>query len=481
MHPLPAERRNQFSNTDHQHHIARAEPHLETKDVMNQWIALCLCLAALSCRPREHADTPHKVAPHSAKAPNPLSLVLAPHTGSGRVDKEIIRIQSEVRAGRSSEMSIERLGWAFVSKARESFDPGYYKLAEQCALVLDLSSSNHLDALLLRGHALHNLHRFSEAEPLARELVAARGLPFDFGLLSDVLMEQGKLEEAIAACQKMVDLRPDLHSYARGAHLRWLRGNLAGAAELMRLAAGAASPLDAESAAWVNTRLAGYEFQLGSLKDAERSCALALEYQKDYPPALLLTGRLMLAQQNNATAVGALRRATELNPMPEYQWALAEALRADRQGEEAARVETQLREKGTMNDPRTYALFLATRAESATTALRLAEAELKSRADVFTHDALAWALAASGNLAEARQQMAQALAEGTRDARLFFHGAIIANRAGDDSSARIHAQKAAELQRLLLPSEREQLEAFNSSLADRLLAASEFNNKPRTK
>src|SRR5262249_29876519 len=160
------------------------------------------------------------------------------------------------------------------------------------------------------------------------------------GLLNDVLMEQGKLEDAVEACQKMVNLRPDLHSYSRGAHLRWLKGNVEGAEELMRMAADAVSPLDSESAAWVNTRLAGYEFQLGRLKDAERSCALALEFQKDYPPALLLSGRLMLAQQENPAALELLRRATELNPMPEYQWTLAEALRANGQGEEATRVET---------------------------------------------------------------------------------------------------------------------------------------------
>ena len=32
---------------------------------------------------------------------------------------------------------VEKLGWSFVEKARESFDPGFYKLAEQCALCLD--------------------------------------------------------------------------------------------------------------------------------------------------------------------------------------------------------------------------------------------------------------------------------------------------------------------------------------------------------
>src|SRR5207237_5129659 len=110
------------------------------------------------------------------------------------------------------------------------------------------------------GHVLQKLHRLKEAKPVARELVDQRGLPFDFGLLSDVLMEQGKLEQAIEACQRMVDVRPDLHSYARGAHVRWLKGNVKGAQSLMRLAADAATPQDAEAGAWGHTWLAGYQF-----------------------------------------------------------------------------------------------------------------------------------------------------------------------------------------------------------------------------
>src|SRR5439155_26542730 len=42
------------------------------------------------------------------------------------------------------------------------------------------------------------------------------------------------------------------------------------------LAVGAGSPLDPESAAWVNTRLAAYEFQAGRFAEAEQQCAAAL-------------------------------------------------------------------------------------------------------------------------------------------------------------------------------------------------------------
>jgi tetratricopeptide (TPR) repeat protein len=164
---------------------------------------------------------------------DPCSLVLAPHSGDKLVDREIGRLQGEVHSAAEPSRALERLGWMFIAKARASFDSGFYKLAEQCALCLDTRQPESCEALLLRGHALHNLNRFREAEPLARELVAKRGLAFDLGLLGDILMERGRLNEAAEAYQKMIDLKPDLHSYARGAHLRWLKGNLSRALELI--------------------------------------------------------------------------------------------------------------------------------------------------------------------------------------------------------------------------------------------------------
>ena len=408
---------------------------------------------------------PKTEPPKQVRAIEPMAILLAPHTGEGKLDSEIRRVQEQVRGGKSLDISLERLGWAFVSKARESFDPGYFKLAEQCALALDHRQPHCAEALLLRGHVLHNLHQFKEAETLARELISKRELPFDFGLLSDALMEQGKLEEAFEACQKMIDLRPDLHSYARGAHLRWLKGDLHGAKKLMSMAADAASPRDPDSAAWVFTRLAGYQFQSGNAEPSQQSCATALEFQPNYPPALLLRGRILLAEGKHEHACKVLRRGAELNPLPEYQWTLAEALRAANRIDEAGKVESQLSRGGALTDPRTYALYLATRGGSTELALSLAREELNSRTDIFTHDALAWALAAVGKLEEARQQSEQALAQGTQDARLFFHAATIARKASRIEEAERFAVKATVFKHTLLPSERAQLQALRNDFA----------------
>ena len=254
-------------------------------------------------------------------------------------------------------------------------------------------------------------------------------------------------------------MKPDAQAYARVAHVRWLTGDLDGALEAMRLAAGASSPQATESAAWIYSRLAFYQFQTGDRDAARRSCATAMEFQKDYPPALLLRGRIHLADGQSAEAVEPLLRAARLNPLPEYHWTLAEALRAAGRNSEAEEVEAKLRKTGAVDDPRTFALFLATRGEQPALALDLAQRELKERADVHTHDALAWALAASGRWEEARSHSRQALAEGTADARLRFHAGVIAAKLGRAEEANELLNKAALLQHLLLPSERQRLES----------------------
>ena len=415
------------------------------------------CLLIFSAQPKSRSE-PNKTSGSLPTFDDLLALVLAPQTGDGRLDREISRLQQQIRNGRNLQLGLEQIGWAFVAKARESFDPGFYKVAEQCARSIEKRNSQSQEAMLSRAHVLQNLHRFKESETLARRLVQERGLSFDYGLLGDALMEQGKLNDAVEAYQRMMNLKPDLHAYARAAHMRWLKGDLAGAIEAMQLAVSAASPLDPESAAWVNTHLASYKFQAGRFAEAEQQCAAALSFQSNYAPALLLQGKMQLARNRFREAVDVLQSAAKLNPLPEYQWTFAEALRAAGRDNDASEIEARLRQLGATSDPRTLALFLATRHESPETALRFAQAELDSRSDVFTHDALAWSLAAAGNFNQAHREMQRALAEGTEDGRLFFHAAMVASQTDHAADTQRWFRKASGLSHLLLPSERNELQ-----------------------
>jgi len=419
------------------------------------------------------ANACHRASGGAPATIAPCDLALAAHSGDAEIDREIARLQQEIRSNArpfQTAAMIEKLGWRFVEKARESFDPGFYKLAEQCALCLEYKQSENQSAvqsadgplstprsirsaaLLLRGHALHNLHRFGEAEKIARELVETRGLAYDFGLLGDALIEQGKTDEAALAYQKMMDTRPGPQSYGRAAHLRWLKGDAEGARALMLMSAQSAG--QTEPAAWAWSKLAIYELQAGELKRARAACDAALRTRSEYAPGLLALGRVLLAENKVGEAVDALERAAHLNPLPEYQWALADALGAANRNDDAAKVERQLAATGPANDPRSYSLFLATRGREPDVALRLSEQELKVRRDVYTLDALAWAQSANGDAAEGWKTMRSALALGTADGRLYLHAAAIAAQAGESRQARLYAGKAAKSAFSLLPSEK---------------------------
>jgi tetratricopeptide (TPR) repeat protein len=370
--------------------------------------------------------------------------------GSGG-DSEIARLQEDLREQRAPARAAEQLGYRFISKARLTNDAGFYTVAEQAATCLESMQPADPAALLLRGHVLHQMHRFREAEIIARRLVTKREFVLDFGLLGDALMEQGRLGEAADAYQKMMNLKPFYQSYVRAAHLRWLKGDLDGAIEMMAQAVQAASPRDPESVAWAYSRLAMYQLQRGQFAEAERMTESSLRFVPDYAAALLIHGRIQLAENKPAEAVALLEKAARLNPLPEYNWALADALRSVDRVEEAIRIEQMIVADG--GDPRTVALYLSTRGTDGAKAVTLARAELDKRSDVFTLDALAWALARAGQIDDASMVMARALSEGTQDGRLFLHAAAIAAAGGHPDHAARWARKAQTFRFTLLPSE----------------------------
>jgi tetratricopeptide (TPR) repeat protein len=392
-------------------------------------------------------------------------IALSAHAGNDKLDREIQTAQSRVREAADPRPFLEQLGWLYVAKARASHDQGFYKLAEHCARALETADPKSAEAKLLRGHLLISFHRFAEAEAIGKALVEQRALPFDYGLLGDALMEQGRLPEAVAAYQRMVDLRPDAQSYSRVAYMRWLKGDVEGAIDVARMAARAASSLDPESASWSLTRLARYHFQAGSFNDAKVACDSALRLSPDYPPALLMQSRMLLDVGRVAEAAAPAQRAAEVNPLPEFQWGLADTLRAAGRADEAATVEAKLKQTGAQTDPRTFALFLATRGEQPELAVQLAQRELKDRADIFTHDALAWALGSAGRLSEAWPHMETALAEETVDARLYLHAGVLAAKLGRTAEAESWLNKARSIRRMLLPSEEQQIAEALAALA----------------
>ncbi|MDB6136952.1 MAG: tetratricopeptide repeat protein [Verrucomicrobiaceae bacterium] len=397
------------------------------------------------------ADAP--VAPTMA-----MEMILAKEEDAGPLAAPMQKLQEKIKANPGDSRSIEQLGRFFIAKARVNFDPGCYKLAEMCGVVLVRNDPKNAQGLLLQGETLLAMHRFHEAEGVARSLLAQRQDMTDHALLGDALMEQGRLDEAVQSYQAMIDAKPCLASYSRVAHMRWLRGDIEGATQMAEEAIACGSYRDPEPMAWVTARLSFYQWQDGRLEKALATAARACELVKDYPHALLVTGRVLLAQGKPVEAAAALEKTALKLPLPEVLWALADAARAAGQSGRAEAVEGRLIKSGAATDPRSFALYLATRHLQPQRALALSLAELETRADVHTYDALAWAQQAAGRLDEAAATMKKALAENTRDARLYAHAGLIANAAGDTGAASLWLDLAQAMRHALLPSELEALD-----------------------
>lgn len=417
-------------------------------------LTLALALSACQDATPPSSSTPPALTIAGNEA-NACTVALNPHAGSDTIDAEIARLQQHAQGRVTPAAHLERLGWAYVAKAQRSFDPGFFELAEQTALCMSQRSPGDPSATLLRGHALHNLHRFSEAEVLARGLSETRGLWLDHALLGDVLLEQGKLQAAATAYQEMMDLKPGALTYIRAANIRWLTGDLAGAIEVARMAAAASGSHDAS--AWINTRLAVLERQAGEDERALRSIDTALRSRADYPPALLVKGLVALSKGAHRSALGTLQKAASINPLPEYQWALMETYLELDDAKAAASLNQRMLERGAVDDARTYALYLASTGQRVDEALAHARVELEIRRDTFTLDTLAWAYAANGDMERAHELSTLAVGKGIQDARVFYHAGVIASALGKHSGARRWLADAMAIRQMLLPSERRHL------------------------
>ena len=373
------------------------------------------------------------------------ALALAAVNGTAPIDSMLTVLQSSVAKNpRKADLWIGR-GRAWVRKARESSDPGYYAHADACArIALSLEPANRL-AVDLQAMVLLNDHKFEAARSLAESITRARpDDPVAYGTLGDALLELGRFEDAVAATQTMVDLKPNLPSYSRASYLAWLQGDTVAAKKMVRLAMDAGGDWrNPEPLAWVLVQAATIFWNEGDYAGADAGFDRALASVGEFPPALVGKARVALATGDAHGAVSLLERAFKASPLAETAWLLGDARAAagDAKGSEEAYA--HVLKEGKRTDGRTLALFLATKGRDADLALRSAEAELHVRGDIYTDDTYAWALYRTGRLAEADKAITHALRLGTKDARLLYHaGAIRFARGNAAEGARLVSRRA---------------------------------------
>lgn len=370
--------------------------------------------------------------------------------GSSPADRALAVAERNVAPGRAD--TYVALAAAFMAKARESADPAYYTRAGAAldrALAVEPTS---YEALRARAWVQLGQHDFRGALATATQ---AQGLRPDdwwnYGTLTDAHVELGQYDQAEDAAQEMLDRRPGLPAYTRAAFLRTLFGDRDGAIEMLERAAAAGGAQDGESLAWTLVHLGHEHFGRGDLAAAGAVYARALAVCPDYHLALGALARVRAAGGHLDDAIALYERAVAAVPAPDVEAALGDAYAAAGRPDDAARQYALVEYMGRVAEAngttygRQLALFFADHDRRLPDALRLARQEATARGDIYTDDALAWALYKNGRLADAMRAAHRALRLGTDDASLHYHAGMIAAAAGRPARAVRHLGRALAL------------------------------------
>ena len=365
-------------------------------------------------------------------------------------DKRIALYEQWVAADPTSVSSRNLLAAAYIQKTRETTDYGYLDRASK---IIDkvLSEKKDYEALRLRNLVELNLHHFSKVAEYTREMTrAAPTDPQNWGSLGDALLEMGQYDAAREAFQKMLAIRPNLFSYNRMAFYRFVTGDVDGGIAMMKdaVSAGARYP---ENKAWCLVELGNMYFKTGQWPEAEHAYTDAIQAFPSLHTAYAGLGSVQAAQGKLPQAIESYKRAQSITPMVQYAGALHDLYAATgkkaeaRQQSDMVDVVAKLEEASNMKANRTLALVYANQDRNLPHALELAQADFEVRQDVYTYDALAWALYKNKRYEEARRASDKALQLGAPEALFFYHSGMIADALGDRARARQQLEKALQL------------------------------------
>jgi len=410
-----------------------------------------------------HVETSVSVEPTRAApvfAPVPVALLTPQPTGTSHL---IRTAQAAVARNPKDAQRYAGLGAAYFQRARETGDVSDYQLAEESLnKSLDLVSADFSAdaALATMAEVCMGEHRFVDALGYAQKALAlGTGDVSPFAIVGDAYADMGEYDKAAVAYGRLTPRDMTLSpraAYARDSRLSYLKfvaGDTRAAIDLMKTAVteGVEAQLPSENLAWLYYELGEYETQAGDAASADAVYLAALNTHPGDYRALAALARLRANNGRYAEAISLYQKAIAVVPMPTFVAELGDLYAKSGNQAEAQKQYALVEYIGLLGHinqvlhNRDLALFYADHDMKLAESLDLAQKELEVRRDVYTWDALGWALYKNGKIAEAAKASEKAMQFGTRDSLILFHAAMISDRMGQPEQARNELRESLQI------------------------------------
>jgi tetratricopeptide (TPR) repeat protein len=368
--------------------------------------------------------------------------------------------QASVARGPKDAQAYAALGSGYFQHARETGDVSDYQFAEESlSKSLDLVSADFSadTALETMAEVCMGEHRFTDALRFAQKALSlGTGDLSPFAIVGDAYADMGDYDKSRIAYGRLTP--PDMTLGPRAAYMRdsrlsylkFIAGDTHAAISMMKVAVteGVEAQLPSENLAWLYYELGEYETQAGDAASADAAYLAALTTHPGDYRVLAALGKLRANYGHYEEAISLYQKAIAVVPMPIFVAELGDLYARTGNLAEAQKQYALVEYIGLLGrinqvlHNRDLALFYADHDMKLTESLDLARKELEVRHDIYTWDALAWALYKNGKLAEAAKASDKALQFGTRDSLILFHAGLIAEGQGESEQARSELKQA---------------------------------------
>jgi tetratricopeptide (TPR) repeat protein len=391
------------------------------------------------------------------------------HAQQNQTDNQIRFFQWKVVQDPDDQFNYDRLGVAYIQKARETGDVTYYNLAATAlekSLALESKAPEAAPPAKHLATVYYAEHRFAEALALAQKALALN--PRDmtpYALIGDAHCEMGDYHQAWAdyahlvysgdpqSSAKLALSGTQYLDQSRESVKSLLTGDTKAAVEHMQAAVkiSSESGMATESIAWSQFSLGEAYLQLGDLSSAKAAYNDALRTYPNYHRALAGLAKVSSAEGHLPEAIKLYKQAIGVIPLPAYIAALGDVYTKAGNSVEAKKNYDLVEYIARLNAfnqtvyNRELAMFYADHDIHLPQALALARKEFEVRHDIYTWDALAWTLYKNAQPQEAASAITEALHLDTRDALLLFHAGMIYDRLSEKEKAQDYLRRSIDL------------------------------------